>query len=85
MIWFALSYMKDGEAELWVNTYIDKALENNDWGTWEEFLDKLAKDFSNAEEPRRALEELGKLQQERGWQQSTFSGSSSWQLLLEST
>jgi hypothetical protein len=42
---------------------MDQALESNDWGTWEEFLDRLAKDFGNTEEPRRALEELGKLQQ----------------------
>jgi hypothetical protein len=63
MIWFTLSYMKGGDAELWANAYVDKALENNDWGTWEEFLDRLAKDFSNIEEPRKALEELGKLQQ----------------------
>jgi hypothetical protein len=51
------------EAELWANTYVDWALENNDWGTWEEFLDRLAKDFRNVEELRKALEELGKLQQ----------------------
>jgi hypothetical protein len=38
-------------------------LENNDWRTWEEFLDRLAKDFGSAEEPRKALEELERLQQ----------------------
>jgi hypothetical protein len=63
MIWFTLSYMKGGAAELWANVYVDNALETNDWGTWEEFLDKLAHDFGNKEEPRRALEELGCLQQ----------------------
>jgi hypothetical protein len=31
MIWFTLSYMKGGEAELWANAYVDKALEENDW------------------------------------------------------
>jgi hypothetical protein len=30
---------------------------------WEDFLDRLAKDFGNIEESQRALEELGKLQQ----------------------
>jgi hypothetical protein len=65
MIWFALSYMKGGESKLWANSYIDKALEENDWGTWETFLDLLAKDFENSEEPRRALEDMGKLLQGR--------------------
>jgi hypothetical protein len=65
MIWFVLSYMKRGDAELWANAYMDKALENNDWGVWEDFLDKLAKDFGNKDEPRKALEELGRLQQNK--------------------
>jgi hypothetical protein len=60
---FTLSYMKGGAAELWTNAYVDNALETNDWRTWEEFLDRLARDFRNKEEPRRALEELGRLQQ----------------------
>jgi hypothetical protein len=65
MIWFVLSYMKGGEAELWANAYVDQALENNDLGVWEDFLDKLAKDFRNKGEPRKALEELGSLQQNK--------------------
>jgi hypothetical protein len=63
MIWFTLSYMKGSEVELWANTYMDRAIETNDWGSWEDFLDRLAKDFGSKEEPRRALEELGNLQQ----------------------
>jgi hypothetical protein len=63
MIWFTLSYMKGGAAELWANAYVDNALETNDWETWEEFLNRLARDFGNKEEPCRALEELGRLQQ----------------------
>jgi hypothetical protein len=65
MIWFVLSYMKGGDTELWANAYVDKALENNDWGVWEDFLDKLAKDFGNKGELRKALEELGRLQQNK--------------------
>jgi hypothetical protein len=65
MIWFVLSYMKGGDAELWVNAYVDKALENDDWGVWEDFLDKLARDFGNRGEPRKVLEELGRLQQNK--------------------
>jgi hypothetical protein len=42
MIWFTLSYMKGGATELWADAYVDHTLETNDWGTWEEFLDKLA-------------------------------------------
>jgi hypothetical protein len=65
MIWFVLSYMKGGDAELWANAYVDQALENNDWGVWEDFLDKLAKDFGNKGERRKALKELGRLQQNK--------------------
>jgi hypothetical protein len=65
MIWFILSYMKGGDAELWANAYVDKALKNHDWGVWEDFLDKLVKDFGNKGEPRKALEELGRLQQNK--------------------
>jgi hypothetical protein len=32
MIWFTLSYMKGGAAELWANAYVDNTLETNDWG-----------------------------------------------------
>jgi hypothetical protein len=63
MIWFTLSYMKGGAAELWANVYVDQALESDDWGTWEDCLDKLARDFGDREEPRKALEEMGRLQQ----------------------
>jgi hypothetical protein len=63
MIWFVLSYMKGGDAELWANAYVDKALENDDWGLWVDFLDVMARDFGNKTEPRKALEELGRLQQ----------------------
>jgi hypothetical protein len=51
MIWFVLSYMKGGDAELWANAYVDKALENDCWGTWTDFLDALARDFGNRTEP----------------------------------
>jgi hypothetical protein len=37
--------MKGGAAELWANAYVDQALESDDWGMWEDFLDKLARDF----------------------------------------
>jgi hypothetical protein len=63
MIWFTLSYTKGGDAELWANSYVNRAMESNNWGTWEDFLDQLAKDFRNIEEPWKALEELEKLQQ----------------------
>jgi hypothetical protein len=65
MIWFVLSYMKGGDAELWANTYVDRALENDNWGSWVGFLDALARDFGNKTEPRKALEELGRLQQNK--------------------
>jgi hypothetical protein len=55
--------MKGGDAELWANAYVDRALENDSWGSWTDFLDALARDFGNKVEPRKALEELGRLQQ----------------------
>jgi hypothetical protein len=63
MILFTLSYMLEGPAELWANAYINKALEEENWGSWEAFLETLAKDFGDLEEPRRALEEMGRLYQ----------------------
>jgi hypothetical protein len=50
MVLFALLYMKEGTAELWANSFVDWALEEEDWGTWEAFLDALSKDFGDAEE-----------------------------------
>jgi hypothetical protein len=63
MILFALSYMVGGSAELWANTYVNEVLETGDWGLWGDFLDRLAHDFGDSEEPRRALEEIGRLYQ----------------------
>jgi hypothetical protein len=63
MIWFVLSYMKGGDAELWASAYVDRAIESDDWGQWTDFLDAMARDFGNKTEPRKALEELGRLQQ----------------------
>jgi hypothetical protein len=59
MILFALLYMMEGAVELWANPYVDKALEEEDWGSWEKFLESLLRDFGDIEEPWRALEEMG--------------------------
>jgi hypothetical protein len=63
MILFILSYMVEGPAELWANTFMDKAIETGNWGLGQDFLDELARDFGDSEEPRRALEEIGQLYQ----------------------
>jgi hypothetical protein len=66
MIIFALSYMKIGPAAKWADTFMDKALEEDNLGSYVDFLDQLTLDFSDKEEPRKALEEMGRLYQEKG-------------------
>jgi hypothetical protein len=66
MVIFALSYMKIGPATKWADAFMDKALENDDWGSYANFLDQLTKDFLDKDEPRKALEEMGQLYQGKG-------------------
>jgi hypothetical protein len=66
MVIFALSYMKIGPAARWADMFMDKALEEDDWGSYADFLDQLTWDFSDKEEPRKALEEMGRLYQGKG-------------------
>jgi hypothetical protein len=66
MVIFALSYMKTGSAAKWADGFVDRALEDNDWGSYVDFLDQLTKDFCDKEEPRKALEEMGRLYQGKG-------------------
>jgi hypothetical protein len=61
MIIFALSYMMEGAAEQWANAYVDQAIEEDNWGKWDAFLDALACDFRNHEEPCKVIEEMGRL------------------------
>ena len=55
---FILSYMKGGSAELWVGSYIDKAVIQKDWGDWEEFIAQLDHNFVDRNETRRVMEKL---------------------------
>jgi hypothetical protein len=64
MVIFALSYMKIGPAAKWADAFVDKALD--DWGSYADFLDQLTWDFLDKEEPRKALEEMGRLYQGKG-------------------
>jgi hypothetical protein len=66
MILFALLYMMEGLAELWANAYVNKSLEEENWGLWENFLEALSRDFGDVEEPQHALEEMGRLFQGKG-------------------
>jgi hypothetical protein len=61
MVIFALSYMKEGSAARWADAYVDKALDEDDWGKYSNFLYQLAQDFGDKEEPRKALEEMGRI------------------------
>jgi hypothetical protein len=60
-ILFVLLYMGSGPAELWANAYVEKALQNDHWGRWNDFTMQLSRDFGDGEEPRRALEAMGSL------------------------
>jgi hypothetical protein len=66
MVIFALSYMKEGPVAKWADAFVDKALEEDDWGSYADFLDQLTQDFCDKEEPRKALEEMGRLYQGKG-------------------
>jgi hypothetical protein len=50
-ILFVLSYMGEGQVELWSNVYVDEALQQDDWRMWEMFTRVLARDFGDNEEP----------------------------------
>jgi hypothetical protein len=58
--------MKIGPAAKWADAFVDKALEDDDWGSYIDFFDQLTRDFSDKEEPRKALEEMGRLYQGKG-------------------
>jgi hypothetical protein len=72
MILFALSYMTEGRAGKWAGAYVDEAIITDSWGTWQNFLEKLDHDFRDPEAPRRAMEEMTKLQQGKGMAQDYF-------------
>jgi hypothetical protein len=50
-ILFVLSYMSGGSAELWANSFVEKALQLDDWGHWRNFTDMLSRDFGDGDEP----------------------------------
>ena len=65
-ILFVLSYMRQGRAGRWADDFVERATTNEDWGTWEDFKDKMAHDFLDKNEARRAIEELDQLRQGKG-------------------
>jgi hypothetical protein len=66
MIIFALSYMKEGTAARWAESYVNQALEEDNWGRYPDLLDKLARDFSDKEGPCKALKQMNQLYQGKG-------------------
>jgi hypothetical protein len=64
--------MKEGTAARWADAFVDKALEEDDWGTYADFLDTLAQDFGDKEGPRKALEQMGRLYQGKGMASDYF-------------
>ena len=57
-IMFVLSYMKGGSAELWAGSYIDKAVQQKDWGDWDKFVAQMDHNSINRNKIRRAMEHL---------------------------
>jgi hypothetical protein len=57
--------MAEGAAKLWANAFVDRALKTENWGLWQDFLDELARDFSDSKEPRHTLEEISQFYQEK--------------------
>src|ERR1700731_2400483 len=64
-IMFVLSYMKEGSAELWAGSYIDKVVVLKNWGDWEEFTAQLEHNFTDRNKVRRAMEKLDNQKQGR--------------------
>src|SRR3984893_19128799 len=62
---FVLSYMKEGSAELWAGSYINKAVALKNWGDWEEFTAQLEHNFTDRNEVQRAMEKLDSQKQGR--------------------
>jgi hypothetical protein len=63
-IWFALSYMKKGTAEDWSENFLEDAeYDGQKFGTWNEFLQKLAASFDDVNERSHALDQLNSLKQ----------------------
>src|ERR1700731_83734 len=64
-IMFVLLYMKEGSAELWAGSDIDKAVTLKNWGDWEEFVAQLEHNFMDRNEVRWAMEKLDSQKQGR--------------------
>jgi hypothetical protein len=62
-IMFVLSYMKYGSAELWADSVVERALVEEDWGTWEGFTERLCKAFTDENALKRAIDSIGTLKQ----------------------
>jgi len=56
---FALSFMKDGVAEIWKPSWWKQhTAENATFGTWEEFKDTLKKSFTPADKEGNAITKM---------------------------
>jgi hypothetical protein len=65
-ILFMLSYMMEGPAELWADSYVKESLWVENWGSWAGFMEKLVGTFKDEEEGRRSLEAMATLRQGHG-------------------
>src|SRR3984893_18244039 len=62
---FVLLYMKEGSAELWAGSYINKVVALKNWGDWDKFTIQLEHNFTDRNEVRHAMERLDSQKQGR--------------------
>ena len=65
-ILLVLSLMKEGTTALWADDYIDRALADDNWGTWADFKEMLVQVFYDINEARKALDRMDALVQGMG-------------------
>src|ERR1700731_3775205 len=62
---FVLLYMKEGSAELWAGSYINKAVALKNWGDWDKFTAQLEHNFTDRNEVQHTMERLQDQKQRR--------------------
>jgi hypothetical protein len=54
----ALSWMMEGTDDDWAENYVEQAMEQKQWGTFEQFEENLATSFTDQDEQKKALVKL---------------------------
>lgn len=62
---FTLSFMNEGQAELWADDYREQAIEQGNWGTWRHFVEEVKGRFLDSQVAERAMRKLQSLRQNK--------------------